>query len=298
MSQTEVVPVTELLAELSLSVHEVAGLCTRLAVGVPPAIAAGLPVAQPATVQELLDVVAQRGLLARGILRETADGLIVDESVRELVLLLARPGVVTRVDVETKGVLMVSTVYALPDRAALEVSDGSGVLGYRQFDLSHLMSFVIEATGLANGRPPEGMPSLTVPASAFAAAGEAVERGELDGAGQTLVAAGADGSAARAYIDAVAHHRVGARCVSTVHRIDDVLTTTVTAWSDCGSAGLWLLEQEDSLSLYAGTGGIPREVQDRALSAPVSARGTSSEALLALIEAGLPMGEPGRAGTH
>jgi hypothetical protein len=289
MSQTDVVPVTE-QAELTLSVHEVAEICTRLALGIPPAISAGLPPHQPADVQQLLDVVVQRSLLARGILQDTPDGPIVDESVRELVLLLARPGVVVRVDVENEGVLTVHTVYALPDRAVLESSDGSGVLGYRQFDLTNLMSFVIEATGLHSRPAPSGTFTLTVSAMAFASAGEAVERGDLEGARETLVAAGAEGPAAMAYLDAVGQHRVGARCVSTVHRIDDVMTTTVTAWSDCGSAGLWLVEQDDALSLYAGPGGIPRELQEGVRVAPVSVRGATGEDLLDLIEAGLPMG--------
>ncbi len=274
-------------AETRLSIDEVVRLARRLDVGVPLHLGPLMPAdLDPATVDEIAAAV-DRGLLARDLLRVEGDQVLVEPEVAGLVSFIASPGLLVRLDVERDGGATTDVVYAQPDRAVLERLDETGVLGYTPLAVADILPFVVARTGLDDRPAPRGHP-FWVPVSAVTAAGAALAQGEdADAAAAPLVEAGADAGSARAYVAAQATH-VSACGVTTIHRADGPFTATVTAWSDCGAAGLWLLDQPDAPAVFASAARRPVDLGDDVARSLVSVEGLSGGEILERVLAGFP----------
>jgi hypothetical protein len=286
MTDTFVAAPSSAVDGLRLSVHEVVRLATRLGVAAPRHLAPLVPLdlEQPTAGEVALAV--DRGLLARDVLRLDGGVVLVDPDVAALVTFIASPGLLVRVDVERAGAVSTDVVYAQPDHAVLEHLDGGGVLTYTSMAVTDVLPFVVRRTGLDDRPAPRGG-SLRVPLEALAAAGAALAQGRPGDATACLVEAGAAGGAAESYVRALASH-VAACGVTTIHRADDVLTSTVNAWSDCGGAGLWLLDQADPAGLVDSDGRRPVELGEAVAQSLATVRPLPGDELLDRVLAGFP----------
>jgi hypothetical protein len=174
----------------------------------------------------------------------------------------------------------------VPDAAIVETVLNNGILAYEPLDPGELLEFVVGSSRL-DARPIFGTArKFSVPLGVLAAAGEAVAADDPDTAARLLSETGVRADDAQAYVDALLRHRVGARGVTTLHRADDVLTTTTTAWTDCAEAGLWLSEQPDAATAYSATDSDL--VESMNLDSPIHLRQVTGDELLRLVTAGLP----------
>ena len=186
--------------------------------------------------------------------------MLVEPEVAGLVSFIASPGLLVRLDVERDGGATADVVYAQPDRAVLERLDETGVLGYTPLAVATSCRSSSRAPASTTA-PPRGHP-FWVPVSAVTAAGAAPRKARTPTRRPPpLVEAGADAGSARAYVAAQATH-VSACGVTTIHRADGPFTATVTAWSDCGAAGLWLLDQPDAPAVFASAARRPVDLGD------------------------------------
>lgn len=291
---TNLEPATEASAEadgLRLSVEEVAQLCTLLDLSGPAdaersAAWRTSPLSGTDQINALRAVVS-RALLARGVLRLQEDGsLLVDESVAALCQQLTAPGLVIRLQCgDAEGQLSsVTTAYATPGEAVREVQGKDGVNSYYPLPVATLLEWVIDAAGLGSQRTPEAARTMSVPLGVLVRAGELQSEGDIEQGVSTLTDGGASETCARAYLLSLTDH-VGSRAVTTTHRSDGVLTTSVTAWTDCGPAGLWLVRQ-DGTDAYTGPGSEALVPELLKLRTTIDAVGTGD--LTGLIAAGLP----------
>lgn len=278
---------------LRLSVEEVAHLCALLDLSGPPDAersAAWHTLSLSSTEQvKALRAVISRALLARGVLSVQEDGsLLVDESVAALCRLLSTPGLVIRIQCgDAEGELTaVSTAYATPDEAVREAQGWDGVNSYHPLPVASLLEWVIDATGLGNQRVPEAALEMSIPLRVLVRAGERQSEGDIEQGVCTLTDGGASEPCARAYLLSLADH-VGSRAVTTTHRCDGVLTTSVTAWTDCGPSGLWMVRQDDATTdTFTGPGSEALTAELLELRTTINAVGTAD--LTQRIAAGLP----------
>ena len=277
------------LESLRLSVHEVARLCELTQNPLPTSIVTLLPQGVSDEARQVTAVVAERGLLARGILTASGAEAVLDEAILALVQLLSAPGLVVRVDTEDE-LLSQQTIYATPSAAVLEVHDGHGVLNYTPMDPADVVPFIVTTTRLDDR--PVGSPGsdFAVTVGALTRAGEALANGDTSGASTALVTAGAPQTQADGYVDAIASQRQASYGVSSLCKVDDQMKASVVAWLDCGSAGYWLVDQPDALDVYAPRPQRPSLLDESVLDSPVRIASVSGQDLLAQVVAGLPWG--------
>ena len=248
---TEEGELTPPVAQLSLSVFELDHLCALKGVPVPPPVA--YAVAELGGETGIPPVVVHAGLFARGLLGNDDDGPTINSAVDDVLTLLTSPGLVVRIESDSASRSIVNTIYAMPDRALLESSAGPACLTYRGISPSDLVPILMAATGLELLESPDTSPeaaSVTVPLTVAAAAAELVAAGDGSAAVSALLAAGAEAEPAVRLTSSLAQHRASCS-VAITHQVDGVRNDTLVAWSDCGSGGLWLLEQQDPLELLS-----------------------------------------------
>ncbi|MBL7553876.1 hypothetical protein I6A60_39525 [Frankia sp. AgB1.9] len=201
---------------------------------------------------------AMHGLMARGLLAETPDGVGVDARLAAMVTIVARPQLVVwlqRTSIELGrladgqpgpvGTIQLVLWYATPD-VAIQVQGHSGaVYELEEIALSALLERVVDhsnlraidavAVGAATGPAARQLP---VPMSALWVAGPAADRGDLATAVAALTpSVGAD--AARPLATALSEGAT-AYLVATRYRPENGrIEGAVTNWLDAGKAGLW-----------------------------------------------------------
>lgn len=267
---------------LRLTVHEVSTLCRLL--GLQP------PLEHRALTEPHSDgaePAVERGLLAREVIRLEQDGIVVDPAIEGLVNLLSRPALLCRIQTDREQTRRLTVLYATPQAAVAEVWDEPGVLQYRMLDVADLLQEVVTLSGIDDRLAPVGAETVVTTVGALAAAGDAVIAGDRDDAVRLLVTAGADEVQARRYVDALADSPRGTVGVTTMHRADNDLSASVTAWADCGAAGYWVVEQDDAFEVY---GGAPRPVElpAAALESIVRVRPCSGAEVFAQVRDSFP----------
>ena len=277
---------TDVPAVLRLSIHEVARLCELTARPLPATSVALLPRGSSDDARRVASVVAERGLLARGILDTHYSGAEVDESVDELMRLITAPGLFVRIETEHSD-LAVQTIYATPSQAVVETHDGLGVMSYAAMAQDAIVAYVVATTRL-DDRAVSAPVDFTVTLGALMRAGQALEDGGTAAATAALTSAGAPQGQAASYVDAVTSHRLASSAVSSLCKVDEVTKHSIVGWLDCGPAGYWLIDQPAALEVFGAKPGSSKQLTEAAMASPARVAAVSGGDLLALVLLGLP----------
>jgi len=242
-----------------LPADEVARLAARLGLTPPPSVVRaviGAASAGPAWRSEARP--GDGGAASRGS-RVRDDDEPVDDDVRTVLTTICRPACVITIAADRPRI-----IYAVPGGGVAEterVIDGRVVLDHLSMPARSVLPSITHWTGLDRHPDHHLVPAgaFTVLAAELAQAVRAVADGELrsgvtilqvaasaqvESGAEAVRASAAAGAYARAWATA---GRPGARSVTVTRATDDDLAVARVHWSDCGAAGLWLVEQDDAL---------------------------------------------------